>query len=35
MKNNRELGMYVSDPVSVQLLYNTITTDFAGGGLTY
>ena len=35
MTENRELGMYVSDPVSVQLLYNIITTDYAGGGQTY
>jgi phosphatidylserine/phosphatidylglycerophosphate/cardiolipin synthase-like enzyme len=35
MKQNRELGMYVSDPVSVQLLYNTIASDYMGLGQTY
>jgi hypothetical protein len=31
MTLNRELGMWISDPASVQSLYATMTSDFAGG----
>lgn len=31
MNNNRELGVYISDTASAQLLYNTMAADFAGG----
>ena len=31
MTQNRELGMYINDPASVQLLQSTITADYAGG----
>jgi len=35
MTQNRELGAFISDPVSVQLLYNTMAGDYAGLGQTY
>jgi phosphatidylserine/phosphatidylglycerophosphate/cardiolipin synthase-like enzyme len=35
MTQNRELGMFVSDPVSVQLLNTTIASDYLGLGQTY
>lgn len=35
MNQNRELGMYVTDPASIQLLYNTISSDYAGNGTIY
>jgi phosphatidylserine/phosphatidylglycerophosphate/cardiolipin synthase-like enzyme len=31
MTENRELGVYISDPASVQALYATMTSDYAGG----
>jgi len=31
MNNNRELGVYITDPASVQTLYNTMAADYAGG----
>ncbi len=31
MTQNRELGLYIADPASVQSLYTTITADYAGG----
>ena len=31
MNNNRELGIYITDPASVNLLETTMTNDFAGG----
>jgi phosphatidylserine/phosphatidylglycerophosphate/cardiolipin synthase-like enzyme len=31
MNNNRELGMYISDAASVQALYTTMGSDYAGG----
>jgi phosphatidylserine/phosphatidylglycerophosphate/cardiolipin synthase-like enzyme len=30
MNNNRELGMYITDPTSVLALYTTMTSDYAG-----
>jgi hypothetical protein len=35
MTENRELGMYVTDPASIQILYNTMASDYAGGGTLY
>ncbi|HEY1902199.1 MAG TPA: phospholipase D-like domain-containing protein [Terracidiphilus sp.] len=32
MTENRELGMYVTDPASIQLLYKTMASDYAGKG---
>ncbi len=31
MDNNRELGMYISDPASVETLNTTMSADYAGG----
>jgi hypothetical protein len=31
MTENRELGLYISDAASVQLLYTTMTADYTGG----
>ena len=31
MNNNRELGMYVTDPASITQLYTTMTADYNGG----
>jgi len=31
MNNNRELGIFISDPASAQLIRTTITSDYAGG----
>jgi len=31
MNNNRELGVYITDPASVALLYTTMAADYAGG----
>jgi hypothetical protein len=31
MNLNRELGVYIADPASVQLLNSTLTSDYAGG----
>ena len=30
---NRELGVYISDPASVKLLYTTMASDYAGSGV--
>jgi phosphatidylserine/phosphatidylglycerophosphate/cardiolipin synthase-like enzyme len=30
MTENRELGIYIADPASVQVLYTTMTSDYAG-----
>jgi phosphatidylserine/phosphatidylglycerophosphate/cardiolipin synthase-like enzyme len=30
MTENRELGAYIVDPASIQVLYNTLTSDYAG-----
>lgn len=35
LTKDRELGIYISDPASVLLLYNTMTADYAGNGVTY
>ena len=35
MTENRELGMYVTDPASIQVLYNTMASDYAGNGMLY
>jgi len=35
MTENRELGLFITDPASIQLLYNTMATDYAGNGTTY
>jgi phosphatidylserine/phosphatidylglycerophosphate/cardiolipin synthase-like enzyme len=34
MTQNRELGVYITDPASVQLLYSTMASDYAGGSRT-
>jgi cardiolipin synthase len=31
MSYNRELGAYISDPTSIQVLYDNMTSDYAGG----
>jgi hypothetical protein len=31
MTENRELGVYIADPASVQLLNATMASDYAGG----
>ena len=31
MTENRELGIYITDPASVQMLYTTMSADYAGG----
>jgi phosphatidylserine/phosphatidylglycerophosphate/cardiolipin synthase-like enzyme len=35
MTENRELGIFITDPASIQLLYNTMATDYAGNGTVY
>jgi cardiolipin synthase A/B len=35
MTENRELGMYVTDEPSIELLYNTISSDYEGKGTLF
>ncbi|HEY1902198.1 MAG TPA: phospholipase D-like domain-containing protein [Terracidiphilus sp.] len=35
MTENRELGIFITDPASAQLLYKTMASDYAGNGTVY